>query len=97
MRRTAGKRVKMTTIRDGDGGRMRKMDIVWISSLRTWIVIMTLTMTLQREYTTKSLETAYWRRRVNITKRRNMAKREKKGSIMTVNRGMMGRKILIVK
>jgi hypothetical protein len=52
---------------------------------RTWIVIMTLTMTLQREYTTKSLGRAYQRRRPNITKRRNVAKREKKGRIMTMN------------
>jgi hypothetical protein len=95
MRRTAGKRVKLTTIRDG--GRSRKMNIVRISSLRNWIVIMTLTRTLQREHTMKSLGTAYWRRRPNITKRRNVTKREKKGRIMTMNRGTMGRKILVVR
>jgi hypothetical protein len=33
MIRTAGKRVKVTSIRDG--GMTRKMDIVWMSSLRT--------------------------------------------------------------
>ncbi len=73
------------------------MDIVWISFLRTWIVIKTLTRTLQREYATKSLGTAYGRTRRNITKTRNMAKREKKGRIMMMNRGTMGRKILVVK
>jgi hypothetical protein len=59
------KNVKVTTIRDG--GRTRKMDTVRISSLWTWIVIMTLTRTLQREYATKPLGTAYWRRRPNTS------------------------------
>jgi hypothetical protein len=95
MIRTAGKGVKVTSIRDG--WMTRKMDIVRISSLRTWIVIMILTRTLEIEYAMKSLGTAYWRTRPNITKRRSVAKREKKRRIMTMNRGTMGRKILVVK
>ncbi len=37
------------------------------------------TMTLQREYTTKSLGTAYWRRRPNITKKRNWQRGRRRG------------------
>jgi hypothetical protein len=94
MIRTAGKRVKMTSIRDSRiGGRW----IVRIRSLRPWIVIMTLMRTLQREYATKSLGTVCWRTRPNITNRSNVAKMENKGRIMAMNKGTMGRKILVVK
>jgi hypothetical protein len=44
----------------------------------------------------KVLGDSFCRRRPNITKRRNVAKREKKGTIMSMNRGPIGRKILFV-